>query len=133
VTTTTHDALGKTEAQFRATWERILAQAGTARPHRAAGRPEALCRNYAVERVTSAQIRDEARRWSSQWPMPDWISRDVPGWSEAMASLINGRAGWLARKYWGAVREEVFVTARGWPTVADLHDAALSVAKREGV
>jgi len=133
MTTTTRDLIGQDNRAFHATWQRILAKADAMGANKAKRtRTEPVVRNYSVQCVTSQEIVEQAKRWRSQYKAPEHVERDPQTWASDMARIINGPSGYLVRRYWRAVIDEVFVTARFWPVLSDLHAAALAVAKREG-
>lgn len=126
---TVKEVLPPTDENLQAAFKRMMET--TAR--RAAGvKPEPVRRNYSVQCVTSSMILDQADRWKLQYATPAWLREGMAKWAKELAEVINSQSGFMVRRYWLVVVDEVFLVAKRWPGLADLHEAAMAVAKREG-
>jgi len=84
-----------------------------------------------VNRVSREMVRELCAEWALRFEMPRHVGGATEAYVQAMVRDLNG-PDWMARKvrsYWRPATARVLLTAKRWPTVADLVEAARTVAK----
>lgn len=114
-------------------WRRILeyAQSPAAKAEEAKHLAPAYP-DYSVNMVTSAELVQVAVEWLplvANVPERMRTQDGIEKWARGLARWINEDSGWLVRKYWKKVREDVLAYTPHWPTPRDLVECATDVAR----